>query len=84
MGQDNNSPTENVHITTSGTLGHWREKIQIECTFYHKHTQTWDKTTTHQLRICNVIEWNIKSMDRKTKEIHALYSTKHMHAQIMG
>ena len=23
MGQDNNSPPENVHITTSGTVGQW-------------------------------------------------------------
>ena len=26
MGQDNNSPAENVHNTTSGALGPWIEK----------------------------------------------------------
>ena len=56
MGRDNNSPTENVHYMTSGALGQWIGELREEmhCTFQHKHIvlKTWDKTTTHQLRMC--------------------------------
>ena len=52
MGQDNNSPPENVHNMMSGTLGQWVGKSRNTCTFQHKHTlKTWDKTTTHKLRM---------------------------------
>ena len=51
-GQDNNSRPENVHNTTSGTLGQWIGKRRNTCTFQHKHMlKTWDKTTTHVLRM---------------------------------
>ena len=52
MGQDNNSPTENVHNTVSGILGQWIEKEKKHMHFQQKRTlKTWDKITTHILRM---------------------------------
>ena len=52
MGQDNNSPTENVHNTVSGILHQWIEKEKKHMHFQQKHTlKTWDKATTHHLRM---------------------------------
>ena len=52
MGQDNISPTENVHNTVSGILRQWIDKEKKYMHFQQKHTlKTWDKTTTHQLRM---------------------------------
>ena len=52
VGQDNNSPTENVHNTVSGILRQWIEREKKYMHFQQKHTlKTWDKTTTHQLRM---------------------------------
>ena len=52
MGQDNNSPTENVHNTVSGILRQWIDKEKKYMHFQQKHTlKTWDKTTTHRLRM---------------------------------
>ena len=39
MGQDNNSPTENVHNTVSGILDQWIEKVKKHMHFQQKHTQ---------------------------------------------
>ena len=52
MGQDNNSQTENVHNMVSGILGQWIKKEKKYIHFQQKHTlKTWDKTTTHRLRM---------------------------------
>ena len=52
MGQDKNSPAENVHNTVSGILGQWIGKSRNTCTFQHKHIlKIWDKTKTHPLRM---------------------------------
>ena len=52
IGQDSNSPTENVHHTVSGILRQWIEKEKKYMHFQQKHTlKTWDKTTTHRLRM---------------------------------
>ena len=52
MGQDKNSPPENVHNTVSGILRQWIEKEKKYMHFQQKHTlKTWDKTTTHLLRM---------------------------------
>ena len=52
MGQDKNLQTENVHNTVSGILGQWLEKEEKRMHFKEKHTlKTWDKTTTHHLRM---------------------------------
>ena len=52
MGQDNNSPAENTHNTMSVILGQWIEKEKKHMHLQHKHThKTWDKTTTHHLRM---------------------------------
>ena len=51
MGQDNNSLSENAHNTTNGTLSQW---ISKEKKYTHVSTEihtTWDKTTTHLLRM---------------------------------
>ena len=48
----NNSPAENVHNTVSGILRQWIDKEKKYMHFQQKHTlKTWDKTTTHQLRM---------------------------------
>ena len=52
MGPDNNSPPENVHNMVSGILHQWIEKEKKYMHFQQKHTlKTWDKTTTHPLRM---------------------------------
>ena len=52
MGQDNNSPPENVHNTVSGILCQWIYKEKKYMHFQQKHTlKTLDKTTTHLLRM---------------------------------
>ena len=52
MGQDNNSQTENVHNRVRRILGQWIEKKKKYMDFQQKHTlKTWDKTTTHRLRM---------------------------------
>ena len=52
VGQDNNSPSENVHNMMSGILHEWIEKEKKHMDFQQKHTlKTWDKTTTHHLRM---------------------------------
>ena len=52
MGEDNNSPAENVHNTVSGILRQWIEREKKYMHFQQKHTlKTWDRTTTHQLRM---------------------------------
>ena len=52
MGQDKNLQTENVHNTVSGILSQWIEKEEKYMHFKQKHTHTtWDKTTTHHLRM---------------------------------
>ena len=53
MGLDNDSPAENVHIMTSGTLGQWMKenKYMHLSTQTHILLKTWDKTTTHPLRM---------------------------------
>ena len=52
MGLDSNSPAENVHNTVSGILRQWIEKEKKHMDFQQKHTlKTWDKTTTHFLRM---------------------------------
>ena len=52
VGKDNNSPPENVHNIVSGILGQWIEKEEKHVHFQQKHTlKTWDKTTTHRLRV---------------------------------
>ena len=52
VGQDNNSQPESVHNMVSGILGTWIEKEEKYMHFQHKHTlKTWDKTTTHPLRM---------------------------------
>ena len=47
--------------------------------FKHKHTlKTWNKTTTHRLRM--YIIWRVeyyRSMDRERGEIHALLTQTH-------
>ena len=52
MGQDSNSPPENVYNTVSGILHQWIEKEKKNMDFQQKHTlKTWDKTATHLLRM---------------------------------
>ena len=52
MRQGDHSPAENTHNTMSGILGQWIEKEKKHMHFQHKHThKTWDKTTTHRLRM---------------------------------
>ena len=52
MGQDNNSPAENVHNTVSGILRQWIKKEKKYMHFQHKYTlKTWDKTITHPLKM---------------------------------
>ena len=52
MGHNNNSPSENVHNTVSGILRQWIEKGKKNIDCQQKHTlKTWDKTTTHFLRM---------------------------------
>ena len=52
MGHDNNSHSENVHNTVSGIIRQWIEKEKKNMHFQQKHTlKTWDKTTTHFLRM---------------------------------
>ena len=52
VGQDNNSPSESVHNAVSGVLHQWIEKEEKYMHFQQKHTlKTWDKTTTHRLRV---------------------------------
>ena len=54
MGQDSNSPTENVHHTVSGILRQWIKKEKKYMLFQKKHTKTWDKTTTYPLRMYKI------------------------------
>ena len=43
MGQDNNSPSENVHNTVSGIICQWIKKEKKYMHFQQKHTlKTWD------------------------------------------
>ena len=52
MGQDNNSPAENVHNTTSGTLGEW---IGKEKKYIHFSIKTYTQNTARtrqQLTSC--------------------------------
>ena len=52
MGQDNNSPSENVHNTMSGILGQWIEKEKKYMHYQQKYKlKTWEKTITHPLRM---------------------------------
>ena len=52
VGQDNNSPSENVHNMVSGILCKWIEKEKKYMYFQQKHTlKIWNKTTTHKLRM---------------------------------
>ena len=52
MGQDNNSLAEKVHNAVSEILGQRIKKKKKHMHFQQKHTlKTWDKTTTHKLRM---------------------------------
>ena len=51
MGQDNNLHPENVHTITIRTLMD-RNREEIHALLKHKYSlKTWDKTTTHILRM---------------------------------
>ena len=52
MGQNSNSPAEKVHNAVSEILGQGIKKKKKHMHFQKKHTRkTWDKTTTHRLRM---------------------------------
>ena len=51
MGEDSNSPPENVHNMVSGILRQWIEKEKKNMHFQQKHMlKIWDKTITHLLK----------------------------------
>ena len=53
MGQDNNSPAENVYNEMSGTMRSMdRKREEMHVRYNRKHIlKIWDKTTTHLLRM---------------------------------
>ena len=89
MGQDNNSPSENVHNMKGGTFGQCigKEKKYVHTLSTQIHSQNIGQDNnlpTENENVHNTMSaWNIRSMDRKREEIHARFNTN-PYTQNMG